>query len=240
MRNVPRGVACKMMPLFPARKGMQTTVHMGSVVDLGSFSNFAFHTMPANPQSIPGAFQYGGFWFLTDRSAAQVSNAVSCPPLDFQELARSDPRLPDLKGAPVASWLLARVSSMTRGRMPYSHDQVMGSDGNNFGIGFTCHQDDGSVIGSVIFLACRDYVRLHARAIPSVLPERLRDAIAKAVLSSAHKVARCRLTVPWTDGADAAARSSAPRVYGFEEDRFLDEIAPQHAIDWTEYDEMAR
>ncbi|MHB1078335.1 MAG: hypothetical protein ACYC67_02975 [Prosthecobacter sp.] len=195
--------------------------------------------MPKDPKSIPGAFQYGGFWFLTDRSVVQVPNVVSCPTTDFLKLARSDPRLPDLKGAPVASWLLARVSSMTRGRMPYSYDEVEGSDGNNFYIGFTCHQDDGSIIGSVMFFACGDHIRLHAKAVPPMLPERLRDAITKAVLASPHRVARSRVTVAWTDGASETARSSVPRVYGFEGERFLDEIAPQHAIDWSEYDSLS-
>jgi hypothetical protein len=192
--------------------------------------------MPDHPQSIPGAFQYGGIWFLTDLTIVQVPHAVSCPALDFLELARSDERLPDLAGAPVASWLLARISSMTRGRMPYRYDQVQGSDGNDFYAGFTCHREDGTVVGSVAFLACADHIRLHAQAVPPTSPESLRNTVVKAVLSNPHKVARSRVTVTWTDGTDDAAKHSIPRVYGFEEDRYLDELAPQHTIDWSEYE----
>jgi hypothetical protein len=192
--------------------------------------------MPDHPESSPGAFQYGGFWFLTDRTIAQIPQAASCPALDFLELARSDSRLPDLAGAPVASWLLARISSMTRGRMPYSYDQVQGSDGNDLYLGFTCHGNDGTLIGCVAFLACADHIRLHASAVPPVPPERLRDAIIKAVLSSPQKVARSRVTVTWTDGTDDHAKHSIPRAYGFDGDRYLDELEPQHAIDWSEYD----
>jgi len=125
---------------------------------------------------------------------------------------------------------------MTRGRMPYSYDQVRGSDGNDLYIGFTCHKSDGSLIGDVAFLACADYITLHASAVPPVLPESLRDAIRKAVLSSPRTVARSRVTVTWTDGADDAAKTSIPRAYGFDGDRYLDELAPQHAIDWSEYE----
>ncbi len=192
--------------------------------------------MITDPKSVPGAFQYGGYWFLTDRSVAQVPNAVSCPSTHFLEVIRANPRRPNLAGAPEASWLLARVCSMTRGRMPYAYDQVQGSDGNNFYVGFTCHSGDGSVIGSVTFFACADHIRLHAQAIPPLAPEALRDAIMKAVLATPHRVARSRVTVTWTDGANEAARKSVPRVYGFESDRYLNEIAPQHGIDWREYD----
>jgi len=192
--------------------------------------------MPTEPKSVPGAIQYGGYWFLTDRSITQVPRAVSCPHVDFLTLARSDSRLPELSGAPVASWLLARISSMTRGRMPYSYDHVQGSDGNDLYIGFTCHSDDGALIGRVMFFASADHITLHAEAGPPVSPESLRDAIRKAVLSSPHRVARSRVTVTWTDGADKPARNSIPRVYGYDGDRYLDELAPQHVIDWSEYD----
>jgi hypothetical protein len=120
--------------------------------------------------------------------------------------------------------------------MPYSYDQVQGSDGNDFYLGFTCHRSDGSLIGSVAFLACADHIRLHVEAVPPVLPENLRNAIQKAVLSSPRGVARSRVTVTWSDGADDAARNSIPRVYGFDGNQYLDELAPQHAIDWSEYD----
>jgi hypothetical protein len=192
--------------------------------------------MPRDPQSVPGAFQYGGVWFLTDHTIARVSHAVSCPALDFLELARSDTRLPDLAGAPVASWLLARVSSMTRGNMPFSFDQVQGSDGNDLYLGFTCHEGDGKVVGSVAFLASSDHISLHANAVPPAPPERLRDAIIKAVFSSPLKVARSRVTVTWTDGTDDAARNSIPRAYGFDGEHYLNDLAPQHAIDWSEYE----
>ena len=192
--------------------------------------------MPAEPKSIPGAFQYGGYWFLTDRSLEQMPGSVFCPPLDFLEVARSDSRLPNLSGAPVASWLLARICSMTRGRTPYSYDFVQGSDGNDFYLGFTCHLDDGTLVGSVSFFASADHITLHASAVPPVNAESLREAIRKAVFASPHRVARSRVTVTWTSGELEAARTSTPRVYGFDGDRYLDELAPQHTIDWSEYD----
>ena len=67
----------------------------------------------------------------------------------------------------MASWLLARVCAITRGRMPYSYDHVQGSDGNDLYIGFTCHSDDGILIGSVIFLASADHImrRLFRRSV---------------------------------------------------------------------------
>jgi len=193
-------------------------------------------TMHQDPQSVPGAFQYSGVWFLTDRTIAGIPHAAACPALDFLELARSDTRLPDLAGAPVASWLLARVSSMTRGNMPYSYDHIQGSDGNDLYMGFTCHESDGNVVGSVAFLASADHIILHADAVPPVSSERLREAIVKAVFSSPLKVARSRVTVTWTDGTDDAAKNSIPRAYGFDGDCYLNELAPQHAIDWSEYE----
>lgn len=120
--------------------------------------------------------------------------------------------------------------------MPYAYDYVQGSDGNCFYLGFTCHSGDGSVIGSVKFFASADYITLHAQAVPPLAPEALRDAITKAVLSSPHRVARSRVTVTWTEGILEVARKSVPRVYGFDSDHYLNEIAPQHAIDWREYD----
>lgn len=125
---------------------------------------------------------------------------------------------------------------MTRGRMPYSYDFVQGSDGNDFHLGFTCHLDDGALVGRVSFFASADHIRLNASAAPPVSAQSLRDAIMKAVLARPHRVARSRVTVTWTAGELEAARRSTPRAYGFDGDRYLDELAPQHTIDWSEYD----
>lgn len=180
--------------------------------------------MSTEPSLIPGAFQYAGYWFVTDKSFNQLTRAVACPDFDFLGAAVAECRLPDLGEAPVASWLLARVCSMTRGRVPYQFDEVQGSDGNDFHIGFLCHQTDGSVVGSVKFWASASDIRLHAEAVPPVSAERLRDAIKKAVFSSPHRVARSRVTVVWSDGTDDEARRSVPRVYGFDGGRYLDEL----------------
>ncbi|GEP42734.1 hypothetical protein BGE01nite_20250 [Brevifollis gellanilyticus] len=120
--------------------------------------------------------------------------------------------------------------------MPYTYDFVEGSDGNDLYLGFTCHSNDGGFLGEVSFLASAEHITLNASAVPPVSAESLRDAIRKAVLASPHRVARSRVTVTWTSGEIDEARNSVPRAYGFDGDRYLDELAPEHTIDWSEYD----
>ena len=52
--------------------------------------------------------------------------------------------LPDLSGAPVASWLLARGARLAGKHFPYSYGQVVGSDGADYWLRFYCLSRSGS------------------------------------------------------------------------------------------------
>ena len=54
--------------------------------------------------------------------------------------------------------------------------------------------------------------------------------------SEPDRVARCRLTIQNSEATDPKAKTVVPRVCGWDGARYLNELAPQHMIDWSEYE----
>jgi hypothetical protein len=143
--------------------------------------------------------------------------------------------LPDLAGAPVASWLLARVARLTGKRFPYSYGQVVGSDGADYWLRFYCLSRSGSPIGVLSCFGSQAGVVLAVRHVPSSEPNVLLDSFIRALLAAPGDVSRCRVIVQYTEMTDPEVAFHIPRVYGWNGSRYLNEGAPEHAVDPSDY-----
>jgi len=144
--------------------------------------------------------------------------------------------VPDLAGASVASWLLARVARLAGKRFPYSYGQVVGSDGADYWLRFYCMSRVGSPIGVLSCFGSQAGVVLEVRHVPSSEPTVLLDAFVRALLRAPGEVSRCKVIVQCTEMTDPKVPIHIPRVYGWDGSRYLNEGAPEHAVDPSEYE----
>jgi hypothetical protein len=144
--------------------------------------------------------------------------------------------LPDLSGAPVASWLLARVARLAGKRFPYSYGQVVGSDGADYWLRFYCLSRSSNPLGVLSCFGKQAGVVLAVRHPPGSEPNILLDSFIRALLAAPSDVSRCRVIVQYTEMTDPEIAFHIPRVYGWDGRRYLNEGAPEHAVDPTEYE----
>ena len=152
-----------------------------------------------------------------------------------QELLASG-MLPDLSGAPIASWLLARVARLAGKHFPYSYGQVIGSDGADYWLRFYCLSRSGSPIGLLSCLGKQAGVVLAVRHLPGLEPNPLLDSFIHSLLAAPGDVSKCKVIVQYTEMSDPEVVFHIPRVYGWDGRRFLNEGAPEHAVDPKEYE----
>lgn len=143
--------------------------------------------------------------------------------------------LPDLGGAPVASWLLARVARLAGKRFPYSYGEVVGSDGADYWLHFYCLSRTGNPLGVLSCFANQLAVVLTVNHSPQVDPNVLLNSFIRLLLAEPDKVSRCRIIVQYTEMTDPKVACHIPRVYGWDGRRYLNEGAPEHAVDPGEY-----
>ena len=74
--------------------------------------------MSRDPSALKGAFSSEDVWFIADRTLTHLPNTIKTGPVDLLLRLQALKGLPDLGGAPLASWLLARVTRLTAGRTP--------------------------------------------------------------------------------------------------------------------------
>jgi hypothetical protein len=64
-----------------------------------------------------------------------------------------------------------------------------------------------------------------------VTPKEICDAFVLAILEKPTSIARCRIITVYTELTDPDCRFALPRVYGWDGKRFLNETAPEHALE---------
>jgi hypothetical protein len=144
-------------------------------------------------------------------------------------------RLPNLKGAPVASWVLARLSFLAGRNFPYSYDAVIGSDGADFWLRFYCISEELSPLGLVSLTGSNRGINLWAKHLKQEDGNGICDAFIGEMIASPQSLAKCRIVVQYTEMTDPNIRFIMPRIYGWDGRKFLDGEAPEHAIDPDEY-----
>jgi hypothetical protein len=139
--------------------------------------------------------------------------------------------LPDLAGAPVASWLLARIARLAGKRFPYSYGEVAGSDAASYWVRYFVLSQAGKPVGILSVSGSARGIRLSLAHTSDVAAEAICDAFVAGLLEKPHDVARCRVVSVYTELTDPDCRFVLPRVYGWDGKRFLNETAPEHALE---------
>ena len=155
---------------------------------------------------------------------------------DFEQTLKDSGKLPERGGAPIASWLLARLARLCGKRFPFSYGQVIGSDDADYWLHFSCIQRPATPIGVLHCGGKQTDVRLCFQRGQSQRAHPVLDTFIRALLEAPQEVSRCKVIVQYTEFCDPNLAFHIPRVYGWNGLRYFNEGAPHHAIDPTEYD----
>jgi hypothetical protein len=189
--------------------------------------------MERDLKAVEGAFRSKGFTFVCEASYRDV---------DLPGSARHDCRtaqtalvssgaLPNLSGAPVASWLLARVARLAGKRFPYSYGQVLGSDAAAYWMRYFVVSEVGKPLGILSLSGNSRDIKISLTYTTDAVPEEICEAFFAGLLEKSSDVARCRIVSIYTELTDPDCRFVLPRVYGWDGKRFLNETAPEHALE---------
>src|SRR5215472_11193614 len=90
--------------------------------------------MERDLKTVEGTFHSKGLTFVCEGTCHDVdlpgSAHYHCRTAQDRLIAAG--KLPDLSGAPVASWLLARIARLAGKRFPYAYGEVAGSDSASY------------------------------------------------------------------------------------------------------------
>ena len=188
--------------------------------------------------NIPGIFWSEDIGFVCEDRYRDVGvsdgQLINRP--DIRDVLQASHKLPPLAGAPVASWVLARLALLCGRKYPFSHGQVLGSDGADYWLRFYCILRSGKPAGIVVCCGSEDHVALSSKHPKAVEGNQILDAFQNALLAEPNKVIPCRIVVQYTEFTDPEIAFHIPRAYGYDGEQFLNEQCPEHAIDPTEYD----
>lgn len=194
-------------------------------------------------QSVPGAFGSGEIKFVCDRKVTnvQLPGSVSLQANDAATMLRESKRLPELNGAPVAAWTLARLAALAGARFPFTYGQIVGSDGDDFWIMALAFSSVRAIkpIGSISLLGSRTYVKLWINVIAPYTPEQVRDAFVSYLLDAPKDLRRATVTVVYTSVDDPNHGKHVPYTLGWDGSSFVFREAPERAIFPEDLDEIA-
>jgi len=193
--------------------------------------------MPRDKTTLKDAFWRGGFGFVAESQYqdAVLPKAFTTRREDLHNIFLGSSELPDLKGAPVASWVLARLAFLSGRKFPYSLDEVIGSDGAEYWLRFYCLSEELTLSGVLSVTGSNKKVDLHTSHLREEDGSGICDAFMQAMLAEPHKLQKCCVIVQYTELTDPNFRFIMPRIYGWDGRRFLDGISPAHAVDPDEY-----
>ena len=187
--------------------------------------------------AIPDAFWSSGYGFVCEDRyrGVELPGALSITRSSVEATLSGSGALPPLDGAPVASWLLARIAFLSAGRFPFSHGQVVGSDGAAYFLRFYCIVPTATPAGVLSCCGSSKGISFGLRHPKEQQGDQVLDAFQAVLLEHPSQVRRCRVVVQYTEMTDPEIAFHIPQVYGWDGKRYLNEQAPEHAIDPSEY-----
>jgi hypothetical protein len=172
---------------------------------------------------VAGAFQTDGHWLLLNSEDADLEWAANQgTDDDFGHRLVGSGRLPDLDGAPIASWVAARLCRLLGGLPVWASEQL--GDEGAYRFTFLVFGLDRSQLGIVEVLGDRTGVSTCCESLDaaSVLAE-----LAATLLAEPAAVAECRVVVRVAeDEAECVFQGVEPdtqtfAVYGYERSTYL-------------------
>jgi hypothetical protein len=193
--------------------------------------------MPRDKSALKDAFWRNGFGFVSENryQDAVLPKAFTTQRKDLHDTLIESKKLPDLKGAPVASWMLARIAFLAGRKFPYGWDEIVGSDGAEFWLRFYCLSEELALSGLLSVTGSNKKADLHVSHLREEDGIGICDAFIQEMLAEPSKLQKCRIIVQYTEMTDPSFRFIMPHIYGWDGRRFLDGISPAHAVDPDEY-----
>lgn len=183
----------------------------------------------SSPQPVDGVFQSNGFKFqiIRDSYVPGLRKELTANELD-QPLVRSG-KLPDLGGAPVASWILARLAKLTSGKVGFALDDKQRNDGGGFAIEFLVLDKDERRIAEFQLQGDTMGAAILGRRTEECSSGDIIHAVISALLASPADLMSCRLAVTdpeWWEDPEMYApkpKRGAKNWYGWDGVKFLGE-----------------
>jgi hypothetical protein len=193
--------------------------------------------MPRNPEQLTAVTWSGEYGFVCEDRYRDVhfEPCAWVTRKHFEQYLTESKRLPNLDGAPVASWFLARVARLAGRKFPFSFGQVIGSDGADYWTRFFCLGRPATPVGMLHRSGSVEGIALSLGLLKPVDGEAVLEAFAEALLVMPHNVALCRVIVQYTEMTDPKVSFHVPKVYGWDGRRYIHEEAPEHIVDPSEY-----
>jgi hypothetical protein len=173
-----------------------------------------------------GTFDSGGYCFSLDDGYSVLDLAAGAPLEEADQLAEDDldrillatGRVPDLGGAPIASWVLARLSHLA-GRAIRPAGGVEICEGAVYVVDFLVRTGDGRLAAKVQLQGGSIGVGLLGIGVAGFDPRAIASAFASALIERPGAVAQCEVRV--LDPAWGIDESGEPNRYGFDGTRYL-------------------
>ena len=113
---------------------------------------------------------------------------------------------------------------------------MIGSDGGDFWFRFIAFTSEFRPLGTLNLLGDEISVKLWAEISPATESQRVIDAFTACLLAEPQDLARCQLTVSYTDFTDPNHWKRLPFVFGWDGQRFLARHAPEHATSQEDFE----
>lgn len=172
-----------------------------------------------------GSFIHGRFHFRVE--GADDLPGVGEPLHDdaFDLRLTSSGRVPELGGAPIASWLLARFARLTNDGFPSSGKEH--NDGGGWCLEFVVYGPDERPLSAFQFQCDMQGASIVGDRAPDCDPEAMLGALADALLEHPSDLLPCRLRVvdpEWRHDPECYEPRPVPgdrNRYGWDGERFL-------------------
>jgi hypothetical protein len=166
-----------------------------------------------------GSFSANGLTFTADDGYTEVEIDGGAE-LHEEELDRAilaTARVPDLNGAPLASWILARIAHLVGARLGSTAVEVC--EGGVFVLDFVLSDATGERIGKVQVQAGWIGAGVLGVVAASVRPELVVRALVSVLAAEPESVGLCEIRV--VDSAEENDPGSRTHRYGFDGRRYL-------------------
>ena len=174
--------------------------------------------------NLDSVFWHEDFGFLIDRSHQPVA---SIPELEafrdgnIADMLESSGRLPDLNGAPVASWLLPRLVDATRGSINLDDGERLHNDGGGIYLKWVAFT---KTLKARAFFSLRCYpnrIILDGRCMRNTEPAELVSAFLTPLLEQPEAIRKWRAFVTDTDPPKSPGKLGRTYVFGWDGTKFL-------------------
>jgi hypothetical protein len=176
--------------------------------------------------NLDSAFWHEDFGFLLDRSCIDVPVVPTSETKAFREnrvaeICESSGRLPNLNGAPVASWFLPRLVEVSRGGIYLDDGEHLNNDGGDvclYWVAFTKTLKPRSFFK----LHCySNRITMDGTCMPNTEPADLVAAFLAPLLENSSAIRVWRVSVRDTDPPNAPGTFGRSYVFGWDGIKFL-------------------